>query len=149
MGSSDMVEQVTHDGSILAIIVRAGYREEGVHFFTPDSFSQQLAYMRHPAGKVIEAHTHNIIERTVMHTQEVLVVKSGRLRVDFFSPEVDFLESRELTAGDTILLASGGHGFQALEDLEMLEIKQGPYAGERDKVRLETARQCGGDTANG
>jgi mannose-6-phosphate isomerase-like protein (cupin superfamily) len=149
MGCSEMVEQVTHDGAVLAIIVRSGFAEPGVHFFTPDTYSQQLAYMHHPAGKAIEAHTHNLIERRVMHTQEVLVIKSGRLRVDFFSPDSEFLESRVLEAGDTILLASGGHGFEALEELEMLEIKQGPYAGDQDKVRLSVTRPCSGDGTDG
>jgi len=35
-----------------------------------------------------------------------------------------------------ILLASGGHGFEVLEDLEMIEVKQGPYAGDADKTRF-------------
>ena len=36
-----------------------------------------------------------------------------------------------------ILLLSGGHGFKVLKKLEMLEIKQGPFVGEKDKKRLE------------
>ena len=47
------------------------------------------------------------------------------------------MESYVLEQGDVILLASGGHGFQVLEDLEMYEIKQGPYAGENDKTRFQ------------
>ena len=42
-----------------------------------------------------------------------------------------------LRTGDVILLASGGHGFEVLEELEMYEIKQGPYIGEDDKTRFE------------
>ena len=34
-------------------------------------------------------------------------------------------------------MISGGHGFKVLEDLEMFEIKQGPYAGDMDKTRFE------------
>ena len=39
-------------------------------------------------------------------------------------------------AGDVILLIEGGHGFEVLEEIEMVEVKQGPYAGERDKERF-------------
>jgi hypothetical protein len=43
-----------------------------------------------------------------------------------------------LNSGDTILLASGGHGFEMLEDTEMLEIKQGPYSGvTNDKTHIQ------------
>ncbi len=122
---------------LLAIILRDGYECEGVDFITPDEYSQQLAYMHHPAGKVIDAHVHNVIHRNVVYTQEVLFIKKGKLRVDFYDDYKDYLESRILEAGDTILLTSGGHGFKVLEEVEMIEIKQGPYAGGQDKVRFE------------
>lgn len=122
---------------LLAIILRDGYECEGVDFITPDEYSQQLAYMHHPAGKIIDAHVHNVIHRNVVYTQEVLFIKKGKLRVDFYDDYKDYLESRILEAGDTILLASGGHGFKVLEEVEMIEIKQGPYAGGQDKVRFE------------
>ena len=77
-------------------------------FFTPDDYSQQLAYMRHPAGKVIDPHVHNPVSRNVHFTQEVLLIKSGRVRVDFYDEDQRYLESRVLNAGDVILLAFGG-----------------------------------------
>ena len=39
--------------------------------------------------------------------------------------------------GDIILLVSGGHDFLMLEDTEMIEVKQGPYAGDDDKERFK------------
>src|SRR6185369_17650535 len=96
-----------------------------------------LAYMHHPAGKKIEPHVHNPVQREVFYTQEVLILKRGRLRVDFYGVERNYIESRILEAGDVILLASGGHGFEALEEIEMIEVKQGPYAGDGDKTRFE------------
>ena len=47
--------------------------------------------------------------------------------------------SRVLGPGDVILLISGGHGFEVLEELNMVEVKQGPYAGETDKTRFTAA----------
>ena len=47
----------------------------------------------------------------------------------------------ELESGDVILLASGGHGFVCLEETEMYEVKQGPYAGEMDKTRFEAVSE--------
>lgn len=132
-----MIERVTFDGVELAIILRSDFREPGIHFFTPSNFSQQLGYMRHPRGHVIEPHVHNSVPRAVHFTHEVLFLRRGRLRVDFYSDGGDYFESRELGAGDVILLSAGGHGFEVLEEIEMVEVKQGPYAGDADKTRFK------------
>ena len=131
-----MVETIEHDGKMLALILRASFSKPGVHFLTPDDFSQQLGYMQHPKGKVIEPHIHNEVPRTITLTQEVLFIRRGKLRVDFYNDQRAYLESRTLDEGDVILLSAGGHGFEALEELEMIEVKQGPYAGGRDKIRF-------------
>ena len=134
--SNPPIEEIRHVDLLLAIIIRASFERPGLHFFTPDDFSQQLAYMHHPAGKVIDPHIHNPVPRAIQMTQEVLVVRRGRIRVDFYDVERSYLKSRILDAGDIILLAAAGHGFEVLEELEMIEIKQGPYAGYADKVRF-------------
>jgi mannose-6-phosphate isomerase-like protein (cupin superfamily) len=132
-----LVEQIVHKGEMLSLIVRTEFSKPGISFFTPHDLSQQLAYMRHPSGKVIEAHFHNPVPRNVAYTQETLFIKRGRLRVDFFDDHQNYLESRELKAGDVILLVKGGHGFEVLEEIEMIEVKQGPYTGDQDKTRFE------------
>lgn len=131
-----MIENITHDGLLLAIIVRNDFDKGGIHFFTPNDFSQQLAYMHHPAGKTIEPHVHNPVKRDIHYTKEVLFIKRGKLRVDFYSNSQQYIESCILKSGDVILLSEGGHGFEVLEELEMFEVKQGPYAGEQDKTRF-------------
>jgi hypothetical protein len=132
-----MITTVTHAGATLAIIIPAGHREPGIRFFTPDNFSQQLGYMNRPAGYAIPPHVHNPVPREVTWTQEVLLIKSGRVRVDFYDDRRTYLESRVLVPGDVILLAAGGHGFEMLEPSEIIEVKQGPYCEERDKTRFD------------
>lgn len=131
------VEMIEHQGVLMGLIVRQEYQNEGVHFFTPDNFSQQLAHMSHPTGKKIAPHVHNPVPREVEYTQEVLIIKKGKLRCDFYAPDQTYIGSKVLKAGDVILLAHGGHGFEVLEAVDMIEIKQGPYAGEQDKTRFE------------
>jgi mannose-6-phosphate isomerase-like protein (cupin superfamily) len=132
-----MFETIKVGSQLFAIIVSRDFNKSGIHFFTPNDLSQQLAYMRHPAGKVIDPHIHNPVHRNVQYTQEVLFIKRGRLRVDFYDNDQQYLESRILQAGDVILLATGGHGFEVLEEIEMIEVKQGPYAGDDDKTRFD------------
>jgi mannose-6-phosphate isomerase-like protein (cupin superfamily) len=130
-------EIVSFDAVTYAMIIRSSFTADGVNFFTPNDFSQQLAYMRHPAGRIIDAHVHNPVPREVHYTLEVLFIRRGRLRVDFYDRERNYLESRELAQGDVILLAEGGHGFEVIEEVEMIEVKQGPYAGDADKTRFD------------
>jgi mannose-6-phosphate isomerase-like protein (cupin superfamily) len=131
-----MVEQIDHAGETLAVVLRANYRADGIKFFTPDSFSQQLGYMNHRKGYVIPPHVHNPVSREVQYTKEVLFIKSGRVRVDFYDENKKYIESTILNAGDIVLLAAGGHGFEMLETSEIIEVKQGPYAGDGDKTRF-------------
>jgi mannose-6-phosphate isomerase-like protein (cupin superfamily) len=132
------VNKVTNDsGEILAIILRSEHKSEGIEFFTPDEFPQQLGYMFHKKGHKVKPHMHNKVKRQVSYTFEVLFIKSGKVRVDFYNDNKTFLKSDTLNSGDVILLAFGAHGFEMLEDAEMIEVKQGPYAGDDDKTRFD------------
>lgn len=131
-----MREEIVIDGRLCAIIVPAAFDEQGIQFFTPNEFSQQLASMSHPAGKVIAPHTQNPARRESILTQEALFIRKGKLRVDFYSQQQEYRRSRILGCGDVILLIAGGHGYEVLEDLNMVEVKQGPYGGEQDKTLI-------------
>jgi mannose-6-phosphate isomerase-like protein (cupin superfamily) len=129
-----MVEQIIDRNQLLALIVSQKFDQPGTHFFTASELSQQLAYMRHPAGKVIKPHIHKPVLREVHYTQEVLFIRRGKLRVDLYDNQQQYIASRILESGDVILLATGGHGFEVIEEVEMIEVKQGPYVGDRDKA---------------
>ncbi len=132
-----MIERITCEGQELALIIRSSFQKEGIEFFTPSDYSQQIGYMKRAPGYVIPPHVHNPVVREVQYTKEVLFIKSGKLRIDFYSDSQQYLESTILNAGDVILLALGGHGFEMLEETEIIEVKQGPYAGDHDKTRFE------------
>ncbi|MBC7615284.1 MAG: hypothetical protein H7202_04395 [Pedobacter sp.] len=131
-----MIENIIFSNIIFATIIRADYKKEGIFFFTPDDFSQQLGYMNRPKGYIIAPHYHNHIDRKITITQEVLYIKSGVVRVDFYTSTNTYLESKILGTGDVILLAAGAHGFEILEEAEIIEVKQGPYNQDKDKVHL-------------
>lgn len=128
--------KIEHDNVEYAIIIKANYHSQGIEFFTDDSYSQQLAYMNRPAGYSIQPHIHNEVKREVYYTNEVLFVKKGRMRVDFYNSSKIYISSMDLSQGDVILLTNGGHGFYMYEDVEMIEVKQGPYAGVNDKTKF-------------
>lgn len=130
------VEKVVCNNNLLAVIIRTDYSKDGIEFFTPDDFSQQLAYMNRPAGYKITPHIHNKVQREVFYTQEVLFIKKGKVKIDFYDDGQKCVDTRILETGDVILLAAGGHGFTMLEPTEMIEVKQGPFVGEHDKTRF-------------
>lgn len=130
-----MVEEIVHNDKLLAIIIKSSFAKEGIEFFTPSHFSQQLGYMKRLKGYKVEAHSHKIVERKVFLTQEVLVIKSGKIEVRIFENDENFIALRILTSGDIILMAQGGHSIEMLEDTEIIEVKQGPYT-KNDKIKI-------------
>ena len=132
-----MIKEVIHNGQLLALIVSASHKSEGAEFLTPSSYPLQLGVLCHPKSYVIQPHLHTDSPRQVVATQEVLFLRKGKVRVDFFDDDCSYLESRILAAGHTILLVSGGHGFEALEELEMIEAKTGPFIGDKNKTRFD------------
>ena len=123
-------------GELLGLVVRSSHTAEKIDFVTPDHFGQQVAYMNRPKGEIIQAHIHEPISRTLIGTQEVLYIRKGQIRVDFYESDRTYVSSMILGAGDLMLLSTGGHGFEVLEDIDMIEIKQGPFAEGRDKTRF-------------
>ena len=130
------IDKISHKNQIVAIIIPHDFSKDGLEFFTPGEFSQQLGYMKHEKGDIIQEHVHVLHCREINYTQETLFIRKGKVKIDFYSDEKDYLTSRVLETGDVILLASGGHGFEFLEETEMIEVKQGPYCGDQDKVRF-------------
>jgi len=119
-----------------AIVIRSNFSSEGIQFFSPNDYSQQLGYMRRPKGYVVDPHIHNQVSRTITQTQEVLVIKSGKCEVNLYNEVHARINRIQLSEGDIILLAHGGHDVRVIEDCEIIEIKQGPYSGDQDKVRF-------------
>lgn len=131
------IETITYGLEPIALIIRAEYDEPGIKFFTPANFSQQVAFIRHPSGHKIQAHVHNLQLRQVLYTQEVLFLRRGKVKIHLYSSDRKPIGSHILNSGDLILLCGGGHSVEMMEDSSMIEVKQGPYAGEGDKTRFE------------
>lgn len=127
---------------LYCVILRDNYKNDSITFFTPDTFSQQLGFLPHKKGNIIKPHKHRISKREIMYTQEVLLIKSGAVKVNFYDKTHTLTGSEILKSGDVILLCGGGHGFEILEDTIMIEIKQGPYVGEDDKERFKGVEKC-------
>jgi mannose-6-phosphate isomerase-like protein (cupin superfamily) len=126
-----------NDDELYCIIIRDSFSSETIVFFTPDNFSQQLGFLPHKKNAVIKPHMHLYNKREVFYTQEVLFIKSGKVKVNFYDSDEKYVFSEIVEQGDFILLCGGGHGFEMIEDTRMIEIKQGPFQGEDDKRRFK------------
>jgi hypothetical protein len=135
-----MIEKITHNGYVIAIIIYKNFQRDGIAFVTPNEFSLQLGHMTRPVGYRVVPHVHNPVPRNTIGTQEALFIKSGRIRIDFYAFDQTYLESRELEAGDIILLAGAGHGIEVLEEATIVEVKNGPFVEGADKGRFEGRR---------
>lgn len=129
-------ELVQDSGIRYALIIRNAQTSSRTEFYTSDDMLLQVGAFNLPPRHEIVPHIHIRHERQIPLTGEVLVIQEGRMQVDFYRSNQTFLGSRILEAGDVIVLMEGGHGFKTLSLVRMLEIKQGPYVGEKDKMRF-------------
>ena len=131
-------EKITNGDLVLAIIIRNNDWEDGLNFISSDKDYQQVGIWKYNKGKKLVPHINLIEPRQVLHTQEVVFIKEGRIRADIYTEKEEFLKSVELGTGDTILLLNGGHGYEILEDnTKILEVKNGPYVGaDKDRKRI-------------
>jgi len=131
------VETIKEGGKVFAIIIRGGKVAKS-QFFSPENFPLQIGAISKTKGEKIRAHLHNEPIRTVRTTQEFLYLEKGKVKVSIYNNQGKTIAKRILKLGDKILSASGGHGFEILEDTVFFEVKQGPYPGyEKAKSYLE------------
>ena len=132
-----MIEKIEYGGEVFALILRQNYEPEGVDFITAEDNPLQLGVLKHQKGSKIKPHSHRDSPRTINKVQEVLYMAYGKVEAEFYESNGKKVGSTILNPGDTILLLSGGHGFNILEDSKIIEVKQGPYRGvEEDKERI-------------
>jgi len=137
-----MIEKIIFKKKLLALIVRGKYRNrKGITFFTPNNSTQQFGYMKHSKKHIIKPHLHKKRVTKISYTTEVLLILKGILRVDFYITNKKYLFSKILKSKDIIMLVHGGHGFKVLKNVEMLEIKQGPYSLSKDKIKFENIHE--------
>jgi len=128
-----MLEQISDKGLLIATIIRAGFKKDGIEFFTAHEYSQQLGYMNRPKGYKVLAHRHKKNLNSGISTYEVLYLKSGEIKITLYDNDNFFIKELLLFTGDIILLVTGGHSIEMIENSEVIEIKQGPY-DENDKI---------------
>jgi hypothetical protein len=130
------VETISSADRALAYVIRAAYRPAETTFPTPAELNLQVGFVVYPEGGEVPRHSHRPIERHLVGTAEVIVVREGRCALDVYDDEGNHVATRELDTGDVMLMVGGGHGFRMLEDTVLLEVKQGPYVGEHEKERF-------------
>ena len=132
-----MIEKVLHKKKLFALIVRKQFRKKsGINFFTDHSATQQFGYMKHKKNYLIKPHLHNERQSKIFLTSEVIILLKGILRVDFYDNKEKYLFSKKVYANDIIMLINGGHGFKVIKDIEIIEVKQGPYNLMEDKKKF-------------
>ena len=132
------IEKFEHQGALYGFIVRReASRPNEVQFLTPTDFPLQLGLIERPGGYAFRPHIHRDMRYDVNTTQEVLYVERGRMRVTFYTTEWEVIARTEMAAGDILFSVMGGHGFDVMEDVRLIEVKQGPYPGDHYAKRFQ------------
>lgn len=130
------METIAWAGQPLCYIVRRELVPQRTTFLTPAEATLQVGYIVYQAAQEIPRHIHRRIERAIDRTGEVLLVRNGRCELDVYNDDRERVATREVREGDLIIFVGGGHGFRVMEDTVLLEVKQGPYAGNDEKERF-------------
>jgi hypothetical protein len=130
------VETVEANGVALALLITDAAAPSDTTFVTPDEANLQVGFVVRAGNGIIDRHVHHPVERRVTGTSEVLAIRQGSLELDLYDDDRQLVATRELHAGDVIVLMNGGHGIRTIEDVVLLEIKQGPYSGVQEKERF-------------
>ena len=132
-----MIEKILYKKKLFALIVKGNFRKKsGINFFTPNNSTQQFGYLKHKKGHIVQPHQHNKRLTKILNTTEVILLLKGTLRVDFYNNKKKYLFSKIINEKDIIMLVHGGHGFKVLKNVEMIEVKQGPYSLAKDKIKF-------------
>lgn len=131
------IEQIESDGKTIAILVRHSFDPPATTFVTEPEMNMQVGYIKYPSGGLIQPHTHLPIERKVHGTSEVLYFISGKAELMLYNDEHRLIAKRMIVPGDLVIFVNGGHGIRAIEEILILEVKQGPYTGLQEKERFE------------
>jgi len=134
--SDDLVERICCGDTCLAYVIRSSFLPDESIFLTPPDYKQQVGYIVYSAGDGVQRHVHRSLERRIVGTSEVIIVKKGRCLLSVYNDNHEIVAMRELHSGDIMLMVGGGHSFHMLEDTVLLEVKQGPYTGVDEKERF-------------
>jgi len=137
---NNFIEKIVHEDQLYAIIIRkSAATDNSIEFLTDNDNQFQIAIMNKKACDIITPHFHKPVKRVLYNTPEVLIVKKGNLETYIFDEDNNKICTTILSDGDIIYLNKGGHGFKAIGNAKIIEIKQGPFITTKvDKERFHS-----------
>ena len=79
-----------------------------------------------------QPHIHKVLKRTTRHTSEFFFIYEGSVLDTFYDNDENIITSELLEAGMGFIQFFGGHGFSFSPKTKYIEVKQGPYIGNKD-----------------
>ena len=130
------IERIIHKKKNYALIIRnkIQFKKKGVNFLTKKEDLLQVGFLKHNRNHIIKSHIHIRQKRSINYSSEVLIIKKGEIKVNFFDCyKKKIPKTKILYKDDIIILFQGGHGFEVNKNCEIIEVKQGPYLKSKDK----------------
>lgn len=129
--------EISHKGKTLAIVFSKNLPTDGVQFLTPTHYPLQIGLMEYKNGKNVPLHIHRNMKYNVNTTQEFLYVIKGSADVTIATHRWEIVEKFKLGTGDFVLFVGGAHGVDIKKGSRLIEVKQGPYPGDKYAKRFQ------------
>ena len=128
------VDEIEYDGEILATIIRRQFQSSNVDFVTNKNSNFQIGFMTRGPSSPARAHFHLPVQRTIIGTTEVIYVLRGKVYVSVRSLDGVYERDFILKRHDLVYLQNGIHELCFSRKTHLIEIKQGPYDQDEDKI---------------
>lgn len=117
--------------TLLATIYRKDLKVNGVRFLSDPIDTLQVGKIAHNGKKIIKPHKHPNIKYNVKKTLEFFYVEKGSVEADIYDDNWNLITTELLSRGDIMIYHAGGHGFRFKKGAKVIEVKQGPYPGDK------------------
>ena len=105
-------------------------------FFTENESLFQVGLILKDESQPVHAHRHNVFPRNIAGTSEFLFVLQGHMDITIFDEDFQNPEVFQVFKGCGVLLIGGAHAIEFSELTKLIEVKQGPYSVDGDKLYL-------------
>lgn len=126
------IKNVIHNGQTYALFVTGKPQVDGAKFFTEQSDEFQIGILERGTGYEVKPHRHPARSDVVAGTSEFLYVQEGAAEVKVFDDEWNEIHKQIVSAGDFLVFFRGGHALTMLQETRLIEVKQGPFKGDKE-----------------
>jgi hypothetical protein len=125
-------------GNLLCVHSKHLIGDKVTDFWNLDNSALELGLMHRGPSNPVDLHRHSMrLSPRSFRTHEVLIQLDGKMVISIFTDEGRFVREIESFGKSITLFIQGAHKIDFPVLTNIIEIKNGPFQGEKDKVWIK------------